>query len=281
MNENVEVVETELAMPGETADSDVDMDVQTISAQEPDATAETQSEQTLATEEAAAIPPTETDDAPAQPAEEATAITIPVRFNHQERQLTVEEAGNYAEMGLAYEQLKPTIRQLRMLAAGSGRTVEEMVTNLMEANDRMLHDRFLEETGGNQKAADILLEDAKRKREEAYHAGKQQQDAAAQAKRQELTDRLAAEFIELQAEFPELDSVDKVPAAVLNTAAKGTHMLDAYLRYKLQQERRVAQNRTQQQQAASASVGSRADNTTVHQEDSVIAALMDGVRAGM
>lgn len=73
----------------------------------------------------------------------------------------------------------------------------------------------------------------------------------------DMTRRLAEEFIVLAEEFPHLTRPDQLPKAVLDTAAEqGIPLLDAYLRYRLQEEKKVATAAQQQRQAACRSAGS-------------------------
>ena len=74
---------------------------------------------------------------------------------------------------------------------------------------------------------------------------------------EDVTGRLAEEFIALTEEFPQLAHPSQIPDTVLDTAAQeGIPLLDAYLRYRWQEEKRVAAAAHSRQQAASRSVGS-------------------------
>ena len=86
----------------------------------------------------------------------------------------------------------------------------------------------------------------------------QQQTACADLPAQEdVTVRLAEEFILLMEEFPQLQSPEQLPETVLETAAKtGISLLDAYLRYRWQQEKRVRAAAEQRAAAARQSAGS-------------------------
>lgn len=54
-----------------------------------------------------------------------TAFSLPVKYNKQEYQLSLDEATVYAQKGMKYEQLEPTLLQLSALAKGQGRTLAE------------------------------------------------------------------------------------------------------------------------------------------------------------
>lgn len=74
---------------------------------------------------------------------------------------------------------------------------------------------------------------------------------------EDVTDRLAAEFLTLAEEFPRLTHPADLPDGVLDTAAReGIPLLDAYLRYRWQEEKKVAAATESRRRAASCSVGS-------------------------
>ena len=74
---------------------------------------------------------------------------------------------------------------------------------------------------------------------------------------EDVTPRLAADFLTLMQEFPHLISPTDLPDSVLETAAQeGIPLLDAYLRYRWQEEKKVAASVQMRQQAAQRSAGS-------------------------
>lgn len=73
----------------------------------------------------------------------------------------------------------------------------------------------------------------------------------------DVTDRLAADFLTVAEEFPQLVSPADLPDSVLDTAAKeGIPLLDAYLRYRWQEEKKIASATARRRQAAASSAGS-------------------------
>ncbi|MBQ7088348.1 MAG: hypothetical protein IJN04_01745 [Clostridia bacterium] len=71
------------------------------------------------------------------------------------------------------------------------------------------------------------------------------------------TVRLAEEFLTLAEEFPLFVSPAQLPDGVLDMAAEQhISLLDAYLRYRWQEEKKVAQAAEKRQQAAARSAGS-------------------------
>ena len=73
----------------------------------------------------------------------------------------------------------------------------------------------------------------------------------------DVTDRLAEDFLALAEEFPQFVSPAQLPDVVLDVAARqGISLLDAYLRHRLQEEKKVAAAAEKRQQAANQSAGS-------------------------
>ncbi|MBQ6848762.1 MAG: hypothetical protein IJN76_01755 [Clostridia bacterium] len=74
---------------------------------------------------------------------------------------------------------------------------------------------------------------------------------------EDITDRLAEEFLTLAEEFPQLSHPADLPDEVLDTAAReGIPLLDAYLRYRWQEEKKVAAATDSRLRAAQCSAGS-------------------------
>ena len=74
---------------------------------------------------------------------------------------------------------------------------------------------------------------------------------------EDVTHRLAEEFLALTQEFPRLVNPADLPEGVLDTAAQeGIPLLDAYLRYRWQEEKKVAAATESRRRAAQCSAGS-------------------------
>ena len=77
------------------------------------------------------------------------------------------------------------------------------------------------------------------------------------------TERLAEGFLLLAEEFPQFSCPDQLPQGVLEMAVEQKiALLDAYLRYRLQEEKRVAAATEQRRLAAAQSAGSLSRGTT-------------------
>lgn len=187
---------------------------------------------------------------------ERPAVTIPVKYNKQYRELTPEQATVYAQKGMKYESLEPSLNKLKYLAAASGKSLADVVERLYAASDEMLMQKLLQRTGGDKALADTLFRAEKEKHGKAYTSVLMSEQRAASAERFDTNNRLAGEFLELQKEFPELGSFDKVPEAVAkNAALKGTSLFSEYLLYRHREERRASDAIRRQKAAGEASLG--------------------------
>ena len=73
----------------------------------------------------------------------------------------------------------------------------------------------------------------------------------------DVTQRLAEDFLVLAEEFPQFTAPNQLPEGVLEMAVEqNISLLDAYLRYRLQEEKKVAAAAEMRQQAAKRSAGS-------------------------
>lgn len=185
-------------------------------------------------------------------------VTIPIQYNHESRELTLEEAQALAQKGLKFDELTPTLEKIRFLAAANGKSLQDMVDALVESQDKQVYQALLEECDGNESLANRLFEAEKAKRQSLYEDSRRQETAAAQKAKDDLAARLATEFLELKAEFPELSEFSAVPGSVLDMAVKGVNLTDAYLRYQHTESKKAAAAEASQEAAAKASAGSQA-----------------------
>ena len=72
------------------------------------------------------------------------SFTLPIKFNKQEYQLSVEEATVYAQKGMKYTTMEPMLEQLRAHAETKGQTVAALVKELC-GEERDVNERLAEE----------------------------------------------------------------------------------------------------------------------------------------
>ncbi len=190
-------------------------------------------------------------------------LTIPVRYNHKNRVLTVEQAQVLAQKGMKFDELSPVLDKLRFLAAADGVSLAGLADALLERREKQRYQALLDECGGNEALAGRLFEAEQAKAQEQFRAARADEQAAADAADKQADDalvrRLADEFVGLQAQFPALTAFGQLPRPVLDMAVRqDLPLLDAYLRHRHAEARKIAAARAAQERAATASAGSQA-----------------------
>ena len=270
--DEMNVMPDEVTMPTEGTADDVGTTPTDTTA---DTAAEGQPEDTTPTDPATAEDAHPTEE---PPAEEAPSEPFTVRFRHRDVELTREDATAYAQKGLLYTELQPTIDTLRRLAAGAGKSVAELVASIAEANEKAMKERFLREAHGDTSVAERLMQVERTRLQAAYDSSIAAEKEAEETATRTLNERLATEFCELQAEFPNLKEFKDIPQAVVNEAInKNKSLVDVYLRYHFKEQKKIAANNASRQAAAAASVGSKAANPPTETVSPVMEAMLAGV----
>lgn len=148
---------------------------------------------------------------------------IEVKFNKQLRRLSVSEAREYAEKGMKYESLIPVLDRLKELSPDSSMNLAQLADHLFkekEEKDKLVQQ---EENDGRH-------------------------------------NRLAAQFIELKAKFPELSSIKDIPKSVIEQSLKGDIPLYyAYLGHCHEEELKAFRAKLADTKASDAATGELAD----------------------
>ncbi len=90
---------------------------------------------------AVADEPTNEGNAPLQ----EPAFSLPVKYNKQEYQLSLDEATAYAQKGMKYESLEPTLLQLSALAKGQGHSLTSYLQHLCGGPVPDINERLADE----------------------------------------------------------------------------------------------------------------------------------------
>ena len=205
-----------------------------------------------------------------------TVMTIPVKFNKQRRDLSVEEATVFAQKGLKWDSFTPTHEKLKFLANATNQSVEQLVDALVDCNEKDLYSKILEECGGKEELANRLYEADKKKWQYTVDQLQNEEAKAAKTEQEQLTDRLANEFLELSQEVPEMKDISAVPDKVLEMAVeKGIPLLDAFLRYERSEARKAQELRSKAEASARNSTGSMKGATNAPSPE--IDAMMRGL----
>lgn len=199
---------------------------------------------------------------------------VAIRYNHEDRYLTMAEAATLSQKGLAYE---GTVAAVRELAASRGKSVKDYISGLMEAQKSADLERLKRECGGNEEAAKRLLA-----AEEGKHAGAvkkmiDDESAETEADIKAEREKIAAQYEELRELCPEIKNVKDIPQSVLKTAAeKKISLLDAYLRYQHTNAANTAKAKETAAASAAASAGSMRSGACSG-TDPLVAAMRSGM----
>lgn len=203
--------------------------------------------------------------------QEATPMTIPIRFNHETRELSVEEAASLAQKALQSESV---MSKLRFLAVASNVSVNQLIEQLTQAQDNILRDEIVQKSGTeNEEIINQLVELEKQKHSKAYADMLAAETEQESKEREDVNKRLASDYLALRSEFPDLQEFDKVPKKVVECAVKnGTSLLHEYLAYQHKESKKVAAAQAVQKQNEKSSVGAQV-NTDSNGSDPTITAL--------
>lgn len=186
---------------------------------------------------------------------DANALMVPIRFNHERRDLSIDEAANYAQKGLAAE---PVMSKLRYMAATQNKSVGQVVDGILTDYEQSRLDKIIKRVGGDLDLANELIAAQKQNDKKALDEMLAAQQKAQQREVADEHDRLTEGFIQLQKEFPEISEISKVPKVVISNAIdKNISLLDSYLRFLHSENRKIEQAKATQEAAARASVGTQ------------------------
>lgn len=178
---------------------------------------------------------------------------LEIKYNHECKGLTREEAATLAQKGMHYEGL---YQNLERIADLKGVTVKELINSFETEQDEAYRRELAEKFGNDEETINIMMEH--------YQNGKQGKIDAAKNKRlqdeataeQNINTRLANEFIELQKEFPDLQEFADLPESVRRAAAEGKDLTHAYLLHQHRENKKIAAAKASEEAAAAKSAGS-------------------------
>lgn len=180
---------------------------------------------------------------------------LPVRFNHQLRELSMEEAQTYAQKGMQSESV---MNDLRYLAARSNMSsVAELVKNLKESSEQTRREELSRQLGGDEELINTILSAESKKWLDAAGVILDNENKALAEETQSATEKFADEFIALQKEFPEIQEFKNVPADVVASAMKNNiSLFDAFLRFKHEENKKITKAEQTETAAKAAGTGS-------------------------
>lgn len=162
---------------------------------------------------------------------------IPVKFNKEVRNLTIDEAVDLAQKGLKFNAISKDYEVLRSMANENNKSVSKYLEDLKTERDNQRLENLTEKCGGDRELAEHILELEKG-----------------------IKDNLDSDIEEVREFFPEIKSVEQLPKEVLeNSELHGRSLLDEYLRYSLKEKRLREEEIKNQKFADGASSGSQTD----------------------
>ncbi len=205
---------------------------------------------------------------------------LPIQYNHESVELSKDEAVKLAQMGMKYQKsVEPLYNKLDYIAALQGTTPEALVDEMISRDETQYRQGLVEKFGEDGDEIEILLqayrESQKQKYEKVLNDRAEAEKNAATQQKESLESRLANEFAELKAEFPEIADFASVPPAVKEMAAKGMDLMSAYLRYKYSEDKKVTAAKQAAESASKASTGSGASSEK--QDDGTVSAMLKGI----
>lgn len=244
-----------------------------------EATMQTETEETtpedVSTE---AIPQAEEAPADGESAENAEKPFI-VRYNHKDRELSREEAVTLAQKGMKYDSMTSVLDDLEYLSAIKEKPLNELLKEYISEEENAHKESIIDMYGDNEEVVDMFMkkyrQETKQKFESAKTTKQKAEEEAEKKAVETLEERIADEFVILKNEFPEVTDVSAVPKSVLKEAENGTHLLDAYLRYKHQEKKRID---AEKQTAATNSKASAGKVSTGENADPIMMAFLKGLQ---
>ncbi len=213
---------------------------------------------------------------------------LPVKFYGEQRNLTFEEAVEFAQKGMKsdklkaelddYKKSKPLLDKLAYLSSKHGKTAEEIIEGLMTADEQFLRSQLTEKYGElPEEVMTTLIKEEKAKAQNAYNEHLSEEKAQQAENEKAMQTRIADEFLELQKEFPEISSFDNVPDSVIIDAVNnGRNLVDAYLRHQSKESRKIEAAQQAEASAKKSSAGSLEGGEVSHATNAETA-FLDGL----
>lgn len=243
--ENSELLTEETTPTEEASAQEADTDAESVSQEEAVSTAES-------TED------TEAADGEQQGNVQEEPFTI--RYMHEDLKLTRDEAKRFAQLGKHYEEnVKGMIDDLDYIATLQGKSVKELVAQLVNGVDRKYREELIYQLGEDNPLVDEMLELRRSKNKKTYEDAVSRRDAREQLAEEEAKKstarRLAEQFESLSRSFPEFDTVGKLPDTVLKRAMISGDLEKEMLRYERSERLKVEAAKASQEKNKKENIG--------------------------
>lgn len=161
---------------------------------------------------------------------------LTVRYNHQNRTLSLTEAKELAQKGLKLDSMSEMLNDLSYLAAIQNKKPAELIKHYIEAGEALKRRELTEQYGEGSEAVEALMEKyitENRRRLTLARDAEAQFEADAE---QDANRRIADDFRKMRGEFSELSDYAALPDEVKAEALSGVPLKYAYLDYLHRQE---------------------------------------------
>jgi hypothetical protein len=209
------------------------------------------------------------------PAEEELSL----RYNHKDVKVLKSEAVRLAQMGKNYEEnLMPLLNDLDYFATLQGKSVKELVKELVDGVENSYREELIEQFGADNPLIEEMLELRRGKNKKNYEAAKADREAKEKAAFEEqeksTATKLAEQFEGLRSIFPEYDAIEKVPDSVIKRAVESGDLEKELLRYEKSERNKIEAAKASEEKNKLSNVGSAQSTPT---EDTSINAFMKGL----
>ncbi len=167
-------------------------------------------------------------------ADENSAITVPIKFNKEIKNLSLDEAQQLAQKGMKYDLISADFARLKALATAEGKNVSDYITAIEGRTKAARKESLLEKVGGDEQMAEHIM--------------------SLEQSQQSSTDGME----EVRKDFPEIKTPSDLPAEVQNIVKeKGGNYFDEYLKYLHRQAKKSENAKQKQAKSQRMSAGSQ------------------------
>lgn len=185
---------------------------------------------------------------------EPEAPFLEIRYNHESRGLSRDEAIKLAKKGIYYQDTYDTLERAATL---KGQSVEDFLKSIEADQDNAYRQGLIEKFGDDEDTIGKMMELYNINKQKTLDDARANQKAAAEAQEQSVNERLAQEFVEMKnGDFPELTEFKDLPEEVKRAAFEGLSLSHAYLKYMHNENKKIAAAKASAEAAAKKSTGS-------------------------
>ena len=184
-----------------------------------------------------AVPPTTPVGQPQEPVAMQVPQTIKVKFNHEERDLTLDEAAILAQKGMNYDKLQQRFADLEARSTKSEALARQLgyksADEMLEAAGKNFVDKQVQElvdAGNTEAMARFLVEQQMAKAAASVPKTPEPEVEQAPAKTEVIAPERRAELLEFVHAYPDA-SREPLPQEVIDANKSGVRLLVAYERY--------------------------------------------------